>query len=130
MKIIEVVSAVIIKDDKILCMKRDESKYDYISYKWEFPGGKIEQGETWEEALNRELSEEMNLLVEIKGLFCNIEHDYPDFKLIMHCFECTPLRDDFVLNVHKDSKWLSKNELRTLDWADADKKIVDKLLTK
>lgn len=128
MKQIYVVSAVIENDGKILCMQRDKGKYDYVSYKWEFPGGKIEIGETKEMALERELREEMELEVKVGEHFCDVTYEYPDFVINMYCFKCQSADLDFKLNVHKDFKWLEKDKLNTLDWAPADKPIVEKLM--
>ena len=127
MKEIFVVAGVIEKDNKILCMQRSESKFDYISYKWEFPGGKIESGETKEQALKREIQEEMEMDIEINSHLIDIRHEYPDFIINMYCFKCTTSAENFKLNVHKDYKWLDKSQLEQLDWAPADKPIIDKL---
>ena len=128
MKKVEVVAGIIEYDGKILCMQRDAGKFDYISYKWEFPGGKIEEGETYEQALARELSEEMEMTVDIKKHYTDISYPYPDFELTMHCFLCDAHSKDFVMNVHKDFRWLNKSELKQLDWAPADFPVVEKLL--
>ena len=128
MKEIFVVAGIIEYEDKILCMQRDVGKYDYVSFKWEFPGGKIEQGETKENALKRELQEEMDLDVEVKEHFCNVKHTYPDFVLNMYCYKCNTNDLDFKLNVHKDYKWLKRADLKSLDWAPADLPIVRKLM--
>ena len=128
MKHIEVVAGVIEHDGKILCMERDQGKYDYVSFKWEFPGGKIEAGETKEEALKRELREEMEMSVDIVGHFLDVYHEYPDFTMNMYSFKCVAKRKDFKMNVHHDFKWLDKAELNTLDWAPADIPIVEKII--
>lgn len=127
-KHIEVVAGIIEHNGKILCMQRAVGKYDYVSLKWEFPGGKIEQGETKEEALKRELIEEMEMVIDISEHFIDISYEYPDFTMNMYCFKCSAKSDKFVLNVHNDFKWLEKKELKSIDWAPADIKIIDKLM--
>lgn len=129
MKSIKVVAAIICDEDKFLCLKRDISKYAYASYKWEFPGGKIEMGEKNEEALKREIKEELDLEIEIQNYFCGINYVYPDFELTMYVYECKPLSKEFKMLVHKDFRWLGVDELETLDWACADKLVVNKLIT-
>lgn len=128
MKHIEVVAGIIEYNDKILCMQRDKGKFDYVSFKWEFPGGKIEEGETKEEALKRELREEMEMDVEITNHFLDISHEYPDFTMNMYVFKCRAKSEKFVMNVHHDFKWLPLTEISSLDWAPADKPAVEKLL--
>ena len=128
MKEIKVVAGIIENNGKILCMQRDKGKYDYVSFKWEFPGGKIEDGETNEQALKRELLEEMDLEVDVENHFCDVEYTYPDFKVIMFCYKCNTRELYFKLNVHKDYKWLEKSELNIIDWAPADMPIVKKLM--
>ncbi len=129
MKHIEVVAGVIECDGKILCMERDKGKYDYVSFKWEFPGGKIEVGESKEDALKRELREEMEMNVEIVGHFLDVYHEYPDFTMNMYAFKCVAKNQDLKMNVHHDFKWLDKAELETLDWAPADIPIMKKILS-
>lgn len=130
MKHIEVVAGIIEFDGKILCMQRDKGKFDYVSYKWEFPGGKIEEGETKEEALKRELREEMEMDVDITEHFLDISHEYADFTMNMYCFKCKAKSEEFVMNVHHDFKWLPLSEISSLDWAPADLPAVKKLLGK
>ena len=121
MKLIKTVAG-IIKNEKgeILCTLRDQGKYEYVSFKWEFPGGKIEEGETLEQTLTRELHEELEIDVKIENFFYQIEHDYPDFHLSMAVFECQLLSKEMKMNVHKGIKWLAPKDLMTLDWAAAD----------
>jgi 8-oxo-dGTP diphosphatase len=128
MKAYTVVAAVIVKNNEILCMQRRESKYDYISLKWEFPGGKVEDGENEKEALAREIKEELNLEIEIGKKLITVEHEYPDFSLTMHTFLCTSLTSEITLNDHVAFKWLTKEYLTKLDWAAADLPIVNKLI--
>jgi 8-oxo-dGTP diphosphatase len=127
MKTVEVVAAVIIHENKILCLQRNDSKFDYIAYKYEFPGGKVEEYETSESALIREISEELNLAIEIKEHFLTVDHSYPDFRIIMNSYICNCNSIELILNEHIDFKWLSKDELYQLDWAAADIPIVEKL---
>jgi len=129
MKKIEVVAGVIFWGNQILCVQRPKNKLQYISEKFEFPGGKIELGETKEEALHRELMEELNLLIKINSFFMTVVHEYPDFELTMHSFICEVDSKELKLNEHIDNKWLKINELNTLDWAAADIPIVKKLLS-
>lgn len=129
MKKVEVVAGVIFWGNQILCVQRPKNKLQYISEKFEFPGGKIELGETKEEALHRELLEELNLLTKINSFFMTVVHEYPDFELTMHSFICEVDSKELKLNEHIDNKWLKINELNSLDWAAADIPIVEKLLS-
>ncbi len=128
MKRIEVVAGIIFFEDKILCVQRPKNKLTYISEKYEFPGGKIEKGETNIEALNRELLEELNLNVDIKAFFTTVIHEYPDFELTMHSYLCEVDTKEVILNEHISLEWLDVKELKKLDWAGADIPIVDKLI--
>ena len=121
MKQVKTVAGVI-KNEKgeILCTLRDKGKYDYVSFKWEFPGGKIEEGETNEETLERELHEELEIDVKIGDFFYQVEHDYPDFHLSMAVYECDLISKDMKMNVHKGIKWLQPNDIMSLEWAEAD----------
>jgi 8-oxo-dGTP diphosphatase len=129
MKKIEVVAGVLFCEDDILCVQRPKNKLHYISEKFEFPGGKIEEGESREEALHRELLEELNLSIKIKSFLMTVVHLYPDFELTMHCFICEVDSKEFILNEHIDKKWLKVNELNQLEWAGADIPIVEKLVS-
>ncbi|RTY96034.1 (deoxy)nucleoside triphosphate pyrophosphohydrolase [Flavobacterium sp. GT3R68] len=128
MKSIEVVAAIIIYNDKILCVQRGTNKLDYISHKYEFPGGKMEIGETREEAIKREIFEELKMEIKVKEDFITVNHHYPDFILTMHSFICLCDNPDLTLTEHVDFKWLNKDELMNLDWAAADIPIVKKLM--
>jgi 8-oxo-dGTP diphosphatase len=128
MKKVEVVAGIIFFQDQILCVQRPQNKLLYISEKFEFPGGKIEAGETKEEALQRELVEELNVSVKIKSFYLTVVHQYPDFELTMHGFMCEVDSKELTLNEHIDQKWLKREELENLDWAAADIPIVNKLV--
>lgn len=127
MKKIEVVAAVVMHENKILSVQRPHHKLDYISEKFEFPGGKIEQGETKEEALSRELKEELKLIVNIGNHIITIEHQYPDFILTMHTYFVKISSRTLTLNEHISQIWLDKQNIDSVDWAAADIPIVDKL---
>lgn len=96
--------------------------------KWEFPGGKIEVGETNEEALVREISEEFDSEIKVNEYIMTVEHDYPTFHITMHAYLCTLVNGELKLKEHNDSTWLTRDKLLTLDFADADKPIVNKLI--
>ncbi len=128
MKEIEVVAGIILHDNKILCTQRGEDKNGYVSFMWEFPGGKVEAGENKEDALRRELMEELDLHIKVDKYFCTTKHTYPTFSVIMHCYLCTMAEELPTLNVHLAYKWLKKNELASLNWAYADRPVVKKLI--
>jgi 8-oxo-dGTP diphosphatase len=128
MKNIVVVAAIIINNNKILCVQRGENKLDYISKKFEFPGGKIEIGETKEEGIIREVLEELNMTIIPFEEFLTVNHQYPDFNLTLHSFLCSTDNPTVTLSEHIDYKWLNKEELLNLDWAAADLPIVAELL--
>jgi 8-oxo-dGTP diphosphatase len=128
MKIIEVVAGVLKFENNFLCVQRGPSKYDYIHHKFEFPGGKIEENESHEIALKRELYEELNIdSIKIINKIITVEHQYPDFKLIMHAYLCIPRSNQLTLKEHIDYKWLNVSEMDTLDWAAADMPILKEL---
>lgn len=128
MKSIEVVAAIIQNEGKTLCVRRGPSKLTYIHEKFEFPGGKVEVGELREAAIKRELKEELHLNVEHVDYFITVEHTYPDFHITMHAYLCPVKNREIVLTEHIDAQWLSLDELLSLDWAEADVPIVEKLL--
>jgi len=124
---IQVVAAVIRYQDKILCVQRGESKYSYISKKYEFPGGKVEPNESEKQALIREIKEELNLEIEVNSKLLSLNHHYPDFEINIHAFDCSCTTATIELTEHMDYKWLSTKELSDLDWAAADLPIVELL---
>lgn len=128
MKKIEVVAAVVIHENKFLCVQRKVSTLAYISKKYEFPGGKIEEGETKEQALIREIKEELHMVIKIDKELITVLHQYPDFEITMHSFICSCINPKLTLTEHIDFKWLGKSELHILDWAAADIPIVQKLM--
>ena len=127
MKHITVVAAVIEKEGKILCVQRGKSQHAYISEKWEFPGGKIEKGESEIETIQREILEELNMRIVVIDKLMVVEHDYPDFHITMHTY-CCNTKDEPTLTEHQAFRWLEKHELPTLDWAAADKPIVGRVI--
>ncbi len=128
MKNIEVVAGIVFFQNQILCVQRPKNTLHYISEKFEFPGGKIENGETKTDALKRELFEELNISIDIKSFFLTVFHEYPDFKLTMHSFICEVESKELSLNEHIAQEWLTLEELERLDWAAADIPIVNKLV--
>lgn len=124
MKNIKVVAAIMIENNKIFATQRG---YGDFKDGWEFPGGKIEKGKTSEEALIREIKEELDTTINVNKKIDTVEYDYPNFHLSMDCFICNILEGDLVLKEHEASKWLSKDELYSVDWLPADKKMIEKI---
>lgn len=121
---IEVVAAIIRQGDKIFATQRGYGEWkDW----WEFPGGKMELGESPEEALKREIREELSTEINVDEFFCTVEYDYPKFHLTMHCYLCSILTDGLHLNEHEAACWLAKDELDSVIWLPADKSIIEKL---
>ena len=123
-KTIEVVAAVMVRDGQVFASQRG---YGDFKGWWEFPGGKIEPGETPQEALVREIREELAAEIEVGDLLETVEWDYPSFHLTMHCFLCTLLTDSLHLNEHQDSTWLTRETLRSVRWLPADEGVVARL---
>ncbi|MBP5742223.1 MAG: (deoxy)nucleoside triphosphate pyrophosphohydrolase [Paludibacteraceae bacterium] len=123
MKQIEV-SAAIIHDDEGRIFATQRGYGEWKDY-WEFPGGKIEQGETSEEALLREINEELNVGIDIERLVQTVEWDYPKFHLTMHCFLCRIASGELTLKEHEAAKWLTRGELNSVNWLPADRAVVE-----
>nr|WP_303211923.1 (deoxy)nucleoside triphosphate pyrophosphohydrolase [Methanobrevibacter smithii] len=117
MKEIKVVAAIIQKENKILATKRGYGEFINM---WEFPGGKIESDETKEQALVREIKEELNIEINVDKFAIDIEYQYPNFYLFMSCFMCSIKEGSIELLEHNDGKWITKEELNTLNWLPAD----------
>ena len=124
MKTVRVVAAIIIRDGKVFASQRGYGQWQGW---WEFPGGKIEAGECPQEALVREIREELDAEIEVGELIETIEWDYPDFHLTMHCFVCSLVSESMHLNEHEDSAWLTRDTLHSVRWLPADKGLVDRL---
>ncbi|MBQ8024305.1 MAG: (deoxy)nucleoside triphosphate pyrophosphohydrolase [Succinivibrio sp.] len=124
MKTINVVAAIIIKDNKIFATQRG---YGEFKDGWEFPGGKVEQGEAPENAIVREIKEELDTTIEVKEYFDTVEYDYPNFHLSMKCYICTVVSGKLELLEHEAAKWLDKDSLDSVAWLPADLGLVDKL---
>lgn len=116
---LEVVGAVVVQDGKVLAAKRGESKYPYVAHKYEFVGGKIEQGETRESALVREVKEELKADIRVLSPFLEMRHEYPDFSITLCTFLCEFL-SDFTCTEHESLRFLSARELDEEEWAPAD----------
>lgn len=121
----EVVCAVIIKDDLVFCCKRPN--FGECALKWEFPGGKIEIGETKEEALIREIKEELNCEIKINNYLTTIDYEYNTFSLTLHVYICSLINSEPVISEHVDSIWCKKDKLKELDFARADYLFLDKI---
>lgn len=124
MKTVNVVAAIIIKDKKIFATQRG---YGEFKDGWEFPGGKVEKGEPPENAIVREIKEELDTVIEVIEYFDTVEYDYPNFHLSMKCYICTVVSGKLELLEHEAAKWLDKDSLDSVAWLPADLGLVDKL---
>ncbi len=124
MKTIEVAAAIITHNGRVFATQRG---YGEFKDGWEFPGGKMEPGETPQQALVREIQEELDTEIEVGELVETVEYDYPGFHLTMHCFLCTIRSGALVLKEHEAARWLTREELDDVDWLPADVKVVEKL---
>ena len=123
-KHIDVVAGILLKEGRLLATQRGKGEF---KGGWEFPGGKIEPGETPEAALARELREELAIEVSVGPLFCTVEHDYPTFHLSMRCFLCGLATGEPVLLEHDSAKWLAPSELLSVEWLPADVSVAERL---
>ena len=124
MKTIHVVAAIIKDGDKIFATQRG---YGEFKDGWEFPGGKIEENETAEKALIREIKEELNTTIKIEQYFDSAEYDYPNFHLSMKCYICSIVEGELILLEHESAKWLHKDDIDSVDWLPADLSLIAKL---
>ena len=124
MKTIRVVAAIIMHEGKVFATQRG---YGEFKDGWEFPGGKIEDGETPQDALIREIKEELDTEVEVGELLDTVEYDYPKFHLSMDCFICEIKSGDLTLKEHEAAKWLTKETLDSVEWLPADQGLVEKI---
>ena len=121
MNLIEVVAAIIHRDGAYFATQRGYGEFEGM---WEFPGGKIEPGESREDALKREIQEELGVDIYIKELLCTTEYDYPTFHLTMHCYLCSVASGEIELREHKSAQWLTAETLDTVEWLPADREII------
>ena len=124
MRQIEVVAAIIVKDNKVFATQRGYGEWKDF---WEFPGGKIDAGETPEEALRREIKEELDTEIAVGELFTTINYDYPTFHITMHCYLCTIENGSLTLLEHEAAKWLSLEQLDSVTWLPADLLVIAEL---
>ena len=124
MKTIEVVAAIIYKDGAYFVTQRGYGEFEGL---WEFPGGKIEPGESRETALKREIQEELGIDITIDKFLCTTDYDYPSFYLTMHCYLCNVKSGDIELREHKSARWLTADMLDGVEWLLADKEVIEKL---
>ncbi|MBP5386441.1 MAG: (deoxy)nucleoside triphosphate pyrophosphohydrolase [Prevotella sp.] len=126
MKRIEVVAAIIRRGGEVFATQRGYG--DWKDW-WEFPGGKMEPGETPEEALKREICEELSTEISVDEFLCTVEYDYPKFHLTMHCFLCSLQTEAMHLNEHEASRWLKKDELESVNWLPADRIVINRIIS-
>ena len=125
-KHIQVAAALLFQNGKIFATKRGDSPYPYVAHKYEFPGGKIEQGESGEHAVARELKEELDMEIEVGSLYAKHTFEYPDFIITLSLYECE-MRSDFVLKEHESYAWIAPKDLKEEEWAPADADILGSL---
>ena len=124
MKTIEVVAAIIREGDRVLATQRGYGEFEGM---WEFPGGKIEPGESQHEALKREIGEELAVEIVVDERICTVEYDYPTFHLTMHCYLASVIDGNIALLEHMAARWLAYDELNSVQWLPADVEVVERL---
>lgn len=124
MKTIRVVAAVIVHDTQVFATQRG---YGDFKGGWEFPGGKIEPGETPQEALVREIKEELDVEIEVGDFLETVEYDYPNFHLSMDCFFCSVKSGKLILKEHEAARWLTADTIDSVDWLPADKGLIKRI---
>ena len=124
MKTIEVVAAIIHQGGRILATQRG---YGDCKGMWEFPGGKMEPGETQEQAIRREIAEELNVQIRVERKVCTVEYDYPQFHLVMHCFWCSMAGGELELKEHESARWLERTQWESVEWLPADVLVIEEL---
>ena len=122
-KHIRVAAALLFQNGRIFATKRGDSPYAYVAHKYEFPGGKIEEGETGEQAVRRELLEELDLAVSVGGLYASHTFEYPDFTVTLYLYECE-MQTEFRLKEHESYAWIRPCEIKEEEWAPADAEIL------
>jgi 8-oxo-dGTP diphosphatase len=125
MKHFEVVASVFIQNNRVFCAQRKDA--GETAKKWEFPGGKIEPGETHQQALVREISEELSTKINVGDFITTVNHQYNTFAITMHAYQCSIIEGNLTLSEHLDSRWLTREELSSVDWAPADLPIVERV---
>jgi len=124
MKKIEVVAAIIYNDEAYFATQRGYGEFEGM---WEFPGGKIEPGESRESALRREIQEELGIDITIGKFLCTTDYDYPSFHLTMHCYLCSVESEEIELREHKSARWLTTELLDSVEWLPSDKYFIEEL---
>ena len=125
-KVLEVVGAIFVENGRVFAARRGDSRYSYVAHKYEFVGGKCEAGESREQALVREVREEMQCAIEVLAPYRSVTHCYPDFTITLHTFLCH-MHSDYVLLEHEEGCWIALDQLDPDQWAPADRPIVEQL---